>query len=264
LLAFVLSFAVAQIRAEDPVNAVELYEAVEAGQVSIKFIPASAVKANVLIENMTDRVMHIELPDAIAAVPVLAQLGLGQNAGQNGGGAQTQGVGGGLNAGNGMQPGRGFGNGFGNAAGNNPQRGQADGFGMGLMRLAPQQTRKLTATTVCLEQGKPEPHPRIAYQMIPIEGFTSDAGVIELCRRLGRGEVEPQAAQAAAWHLANELTWEQLAQLNRIESRYLGNVRFFTPSELARAKEVVESLSQPPTDSVVSDDAPVGEVVSSR
>ncbi len=113
--------------ADDTVSAVELFEAMNAGQVSVKFIPTNAAKANVLIENLTDQVLHIELPDAIAAVPVLAQFGpaaAGGDGGNNGGG-QTQGVGGGLNAGNGMQ-GQGFGNAFGQrGGGNNAGRGGA-------------------------------------------------------------------------------------------------------------------------------------------
>jgi len=118
---------------------------------------------------------------------------------------------------------------------------------MGFMRIEPEKTRKLTATTVCLEHGKPDPHPRIAYQMIPIEKFTDNAQVVELCRQLGRHEIAQTTAQAAAWHLANGLSWEKIAGINRLESRYLGNIKFFKPAELKRAKEFVESLSMDET-----------------
>jgi hypothetical protein len=116
---------------------------------------------------------------------------------------------------------------------------------MGFMRIAPEKTRKLTARTVCLEHGKPDPNPRIAYRMIPIEEFTANTKVAELCRQLGRGELAQKTAQAAAWHLTNDLSWEKLASLNRLESKYLGNFKFFGVKDLTLAKEFVKSLSTP-------------------
>jgi hypothetical protein len=238
------------LAAQESVKAVELFDAMNSGQVAVKFIPANAAKANVLIENKTDRVLQVELPDAIAAVPVLAQFdqGFGQNGGAQNGGGQTQGVGGGFNGGNGQGQGNGFGNGGGNQFGQGNQFGAGgggNGRGMGFMRIAPKKTRKLTARTVCLEHGKPDPNPRIAYRMIPIEEFTDNVKVAELCRQLGRGEIAQKTAQAAAWHFANGLTWEKLAGINRLESRYLGNIKFFQRAELKRAKEFTESLSDP-------------------
>jgi hypothetical protein len=227
-------FACGPLAAADPVDAIALFDAIDAGQIEVKFIPADASKANVLVKNKTARMLWIKVPEAIAAVPVLAQFGqgpgqgLGQD-GQDGGGGATQGVGGALNGGG---QGNGRGNGFGNGLG----RGQAGGPGMGFMRIAPDRTRKLTATTVCLEYGKPDPQPRIAYRMIPIEAFTKDAGVVQLCRQLGRGSVDQPTAQAVAWHLTSDLPWEKLAGINRMESRYFGNIKLFKRSELERAK----------------------------
>ena len=231
----------------DNIEAVDLFEAMNAGQVAVRFIPSDAAKANVLIENKTDHVLHVELPDAFAAVPVLAQLGP-DPAGNGGGGGGTQGVGGGLNFGgpNAGRNGQAIGNGGG--GGNRFGRGGGQGIGMGVMRIAAEKTRKLTATTVCLEHGKPEPNPRIAYRMIPIEEFAGNDQVAELCRQLGRGSLAQKTAQAAAWQLANGMSWEKIATLNRIESKYLGSIKFFQPNELARAKEFVESLSTPTPD----------------
>ena len=240
------------VTAAENIDTVALFDAMEAGQIEVKFIPANAAKANVLIENKTARVLHLELPDAFAAVPVLAQFGqdpgqdpgqgFGQNGGQNGGGA-TQGVGGGLGGGQGQGNGNLFGNGGGNGFGRGG--GQGNGLRRGFMRIAPEKTRKLTATTVCLEHGKPDPRPRIAYRMIPIEEFTDNTKVIELCRQLGQGSVMQKTAQAVAWNLANGLSWEKLASINRMESRYFGNIKFFQPAELARAKQWVETLAKP-------------------
>lgn len=206
------------------VVAVDLFQAENAGDIRLRFIPTNATRANVFIINQTDRVLHLELPDAIAAVPVLAQFGggNGQFGGQAGGG--TQGVGGGFDAGQGQ--------GFG---GGNPLGGGGNAF-MGAMRIAPNKQRKIVARTVCLEHGKPEPNPKNAYLMIPVESFTDDPRIAGLCRDLAGGAIDPTAAQALAWHLSNGLSWDNLAQLNRIESRYRGNIKYFNEGTLKAAK----------------------------
>ena len=74
---------------------------------------------------------------------------------------------------------------------------------------------------------------------------------------LGRGEVPQNAAQAAAWNLANGMSWQQLAAKNRVESKYLGNQRFFSRLELALAVRITgeatnraqQSQSEKPTES---------------
>ncbi|GAA5507044.1 hypothetical protein [Novipirellula caenicola] len=235
------------VAANEPAVSIALFEAIDSKQVSVQFIALDANRANVLIENNTNHVLHLELPDAIAAVPVLAQFGFGGQqqagfgaaqgqAGQSGG---NQSVGGGFQQG-GQQGGNAFGNNFGNVGGGNAR--QNDGFGMGFMRIAPQKTRKLVATTVCLEQGKPEPNAKVKYRMVPIEQYTQDARLIELCRQLALKNVSQNVAQAVAWHYANGLTWEKLGKLNRIESRYLGNVPMFRAQELKDAKTLAEAL----------------------
>ena len=220
----------------------ELFRAVDENLIDAKFIPQNAAKANLLLRNNTNEVLHIQLPQAFAAVPVLAQFGNvgGQNVGGNdgfngggGGGGASQGVGGGVNAGQGQGPGMG--------------QGQGLQFG-GLMRIAPGKTRKMKASTVCLEHGKPDPNPRIAYRLIPIEQFSDDVRVARLCAQLARGEIKQKPAQAAAWHLANGLSWDRLAKVNRLQSRYLGSIPYFSKRELKDARTLTASL-QVPTDS---------------
>lgn len=164
VLVVLFVFVPSAVRADDSEVAVDLFDAMKAGDLNVRFIPANAAKANVLIENKTDRVLHVSLPDAIAAVPVLAQLGPGiggpaAGPGGGGGGGGSQAVGGALNGGN---------------AARDAGGGGKNGFGLGFMRIAPQKTRKLKATTVCLEHGKRDPHPRMAYQMIPVNQIHSE------------------------------------------------------------------------------------------
>lgn len=211
-----------QVNAEDSV--VDLFEAVDRGDVNVRFIPLNAERANVVITNQTNQPLQLRLPEAIAAVPILGQFGQNQNPNQNqnqGGGA-SQSVGGGFNKGNGQ----GLGNG-------------QNGFGMGVMRVAPGKTRKLQANTVCLEHGKPDPKPNIAYRMIPIESYTDDPTVIQVCQQLGSGKIPQQVAQAIVWHRANGLPWNQLADLNRMQSLYRGNIKYFRPKDLTSAKSYV-------------------------
>ena len=226
----------------------DLFQAANDDLLAVRFIPKNAVAATVLVTNKTNQFLDVQLPDAFAGVPVLAQFGQnfgGQNAGgqnggvrgfdfggQNNGGGNTQAVGGAFNGG-----GQGQGMQFG---------------GGGAMRIPPGRTLKLKATTVCLEHGKREPNPRIAYKLIPIEGVTTDKRVASLCGQLSRGEVKQNTAQAVAWYLVNGLSWKQLAKVNRIESRYLGNVPMFTTRELNKARAVVAALAplapaKPPT-----------------
>ena len=225
-------------------SAIDLFQAAADEQIGLRFIPIDASRGNLLIDNQTGELLTIKLPDAFAAVPVLAQFGQ-QGFGQQGGGQQggggggaSQAVGGGLDQGGGGQN-------FGQ------NQGQGNRQVGGFMRIAPNRPRKVKAITVCLEHGKPEPNPRIKYTIMPIGDYTEDKRVAKLCSSLARRDISQNAAQAAAWHLANGLDWEKIAKLNRVESKYLGNIRFFRSKEITAAKKFIESFA-PPTTSVTS------------
>ena len=85
------------------------------------------------------------------------------------------------------------------------------GGGMGMFNVAPEKVGQFDVPVVCLEHGKPDPRPSIPYEIKPLESFTTTTGVHELCQMLGTGQVDQRAAQAAAWHLNNGMTWEALA-----------------------------------------------------
>ncbi|NND95949.1 MAG: hypothetical protein HKN47_01315, partial [Pirellulaceae bacterium] len=94
------------------------------------------------------------------------------------------------------------------------------GGGGGFMRVPPERMKKVSVTTVCLEHGKPDPNPKMAYKMVPLEQFTDNPQVRVLCEALGYGQVTQNTAQAAAWHLMDDMSWQQLAKKNRVESKY--------------------------------------------
>jgi hypothetical protein len=223
---------------DDAINA-GLFEAMDAGQVDVKIIPLDATKANVLIKNMTDKPLHLRLPEAFASVPILAQgmMGGGMGGGGMGGGGMGGGGGGGGQAGGGGMGGGGMG-------GGGMGGGGMGGGGGGFMRVPPERMKKLSVTTVCLEHGKPDPNPKMAYKMVPLEQFTDNPRVRVLCEALGYGQVTQNTAQAAAWHMMDDMSWQELAAKNRVESKYVGNIPWFSHIELRTAMAVVTEATR--------------------
>ncbi len=232
---------------------VELFEAMKNGTIDVKFIPADSRSANVIIKNKTDKPLTIKLPDAFAGVQVLAQMGGMGMGGGMGGGMGMGGMGGGMGMGGGGQSMGGGMGGMGGMGGGG--MGGFGGGGMGGMggmggffNVGPEKDGKFKVTTVCLEHGKTEPNPRMKYTIQPIDTVTSDPRVIEMCKSVGRGDISQNVAQAAVWHVANGLSWEELAAKDRVRSR-LGTVKYFTPQEMNLAQaftSVVSSRTQAP------------------
>lgn len=75
----------------------------------------------------------------------------------------------------------------------------------------PGKQRVFRFATVCLEHGKPEPSPRMPYKLVTLESFSQDPRLPVVMAALAGGQVSQKAAQAAAWHIANGLSWERLA-----------------------------------------------------
>jgi hypothetical protein len=111
--------------------------------------------------------------------------------------------------------------------------------GMGMMRVAPAKTEKMSVATLCLEHGKLDPRPKMTYKLVPLEMVNADPKVAEVCKMLATNRVAQNTAQAAAWHLTDEMDWRELAAKNRVESRYTGNIPFFNMVELRQAMVVV-------------------------
>ena len=205
------------------VETVELFQAIEAGDIEVKLILQSSKGGNVIFENKTKKPLSIKLPDAFAGVPVLAQLGGGGfgggGGGLGGGGGGGQGVGGG-------------GGGFGGGGQGGGGGGFGGGGGGGVFNVGPEKIRKIKVVTVCLEHGKTEPNPRMEYEIRPIETFTENPEVIALCKLVGTGRIDQHSAQAAAWHLANGMSWRELA--SKIGKKHLnGGVEpYFTMRQI--------------------------------
>jgi hypothetical protein len=249
--------------AESSIVAIELFEAMRRDAIKVRFIPQSAVLAVVYFENLGSAPIDLRLPAAFGAVHVLAQPGGGYGGGAFGGGGGLAGAGaGGLaGAGGGQGLGGGFGGGIGGGAGGgiggglggafNGVGGGVGGFGgggglnAGFFRLEPGKVRKLSLNTVCLEHGKPDPNPRMIYRLVPLQRVNDDPAIEQVCQLLGAGNVQPAVAQAAAWHLANGLSWDTLRHKNRHESKFTGNISWFSSAELELAWELSQRCRAP-------------------
>jgi hypothetical protein len=203
----------------DP-QTVEFFQAMKEGKLNVKFIPLSDKAANVLIQNKTDKPLNVKLPEAFAGVPVLAQMG-----GMGGGGMGGMGVGG---------MGQGMGGGMGGRGGG--MGGGGMGGGGGIFNVAPEKAGKLTVSCLCLDHGKPNPTPRMAYKIVPATEYVKNSAVIELLKLFGRGKIDHAAAQAATWNMNNHLSWQTLANKKIFSRRYVGgSIPYFRQSELRLA-----------------------------
>ncbi len=208
---------------------VEMFAAIESGDIEVMLIPKDAKQANVVVTNKTKKPLSVKMPEAFAGVPVLAQFGGG---GLGGGGLGGGGLGGGLGGGGNQGVGGGFGGG-GLGGGGLGGGGLGGGGGAGgFFNVEPEKARKVKVAVMCLEHGKKDPNLNVKYQIVPIDTFTDKAEVIEVCKMLGRGEVDQVAAQAAVWNLANEISWQELAAKVGVKHLNGSTEPFFTLAQI--------------------------------
>lgn len=210
---------------------VDLFEAMEAGEVTSKVIAKNSLGGNLLIANNTDEPLNVKVPNGFVVLPSAQMMG-GMMGGMGGMGGGMMGGMGGMG---GMQA---AGGGMGGMGGGGMGGGGMGGGGMGLFSVPPQKTVSLSYTSVCLEHGKKEPNPRVEYAIIPTEKFTQDPMLIALVEMVGTGKLDSSSAQAAAWHLANGMSWQELATktYNRVAAP---NVPYFHPAQLMTAQNIV-------------------------
>lgn len=226
---------------------VALFDGMDEGKFEVTVIAKDEKEGNVLIENKTDKPLTVVLPDAIVGVPVLKQFG-GVGMGVGGGG--VGGVGGqGQNqfGGAGGQQNQGFGGGFGGGGGGGGFGGGGfggggfggGGLGGGFFSIPPEKVVRVPYTSVCLNHGKAEPTPKTPYRLVRVESYTSDAALQELIRMVGTGRIDKTSAQAAAWHLTDKMSWQQLASKEVEQLGGQGNLPYFTRGQLQQAQTLV-------------------------
>jgi hypothetical protein len=211
-----------------PAVTIGMFEGMKKGNLDVKFFPRNSREAQIVIKNNTDQPLTVQLPEAFAGVPVLAQAaGAGAGTRTTGNKSnQNQGVGGGGGPGGGVRP----------LGGNNG--------GGGAFNVPPEKVIKVKVAVVCLDHGKDEPNAHIPYEIRPIETYSSDPAVQELCKLLGSGTVDQRAAQAAAWHLANHMSWEELADMKRFPHLPAYTKPYFSPDEIRSAMLVSDKATK--------------------
>ena len=223
-------------------ESVEMFDAIDHGEVEVIIRATSASKSNLIVKNTTDKPLAIVMPDAFSAVPVLrqgfgGQGGFGGGGGRGGGGGgfggQQQGIGGGFGGG-------GQGGGFGGGGG----RGGGLGGGGGVFNIPAGRLGKVSVNTVCLEEGKPDPKSRIEYKIQPLADLNDDPKIFEMVRMLANDEIAQPAVQAAAWNVTDGLSWQELLVKNRVELMDGSFERYFRPDHVRLAQQVVTVAGQ--------------------
>jgi len=240
--------------AKSEAKTVELFDAMEQELVSVEFIGKDATEANIIFRNKGNEPVNLIMPATFGAVPVLAQFG-GGGGGLGGGGGGLGGGGGGFGGGaggfggggqGGVGGGQGVGGGFGGGGqggggfGGGGLGGQGGGGGGGFFRVEPDRPRKMTVATVCLNHGKADPNPRMKYKLVRLAEVNDSMVVEGICRGLASGKVSQNVAQAAAWNVANGLSWEELVRKPRVVSDYTGVEMFFSKFEVQSAMRLTE------------------------
>ncbi len=221
-------------KVDESLDHLDVFEGIEKGVLDVKMIPKDAMGGNMLIENKGDKPLNVDFPGAFIGKQVLKQFG-GGGGGQQGGGQQ----GGGQGGGGGQQQGGGGGGGQqggGGGFGGGGQQGGGGGGG-GFFSVPADKVVRVTYRSVCLEHGKAEPTSRMTYRIAKVEEFSSDPILTEILSMVSDGKLDPQAGQAATWHLTDKMSWEQLAaksipHVGRPASPY------FSAETLARAKNI--------------------------
>lgn len=221
-------------------NVVELFDGIEQKVLDVTVIADNDLSVNIFFANKTDRPVTVKLPAAVAAVQVLKQQpGLpGQPGAANGagpaqnGGQQAQPVGLGLG-----QPGQGN-NQQGPGGNNNQPRGNR-----ALFSIPAEKVVQLSTKGLCLAHGKPNPRPRLTYELARLETVNNNPALAEVIQSYARNDVTSPVAQAAVWHLADSLSWQNLAakQNNRLGRP---DTPYFTRSQIDAAKQLIEKAKE--------------------
>ncbi len=199
---------------------VDLFAAAATGQIQARLIVRDANHCRLEVQNCGDTPLSVQLPEAFAGTPVLAQQTSAAAIG-NPGATQALGT---------APPATLF-----------PANSTS-----AFLNVPPEATGQLTLRSVCLERYKKGPSPRIPYEVKPLSQITDKPEVCELCRMLSCDDVDLRPVQAAVWHVNNNLDWDRL--LRRFVTSPLPDPAHFTQMELLGAAATgVGSASGGPT-----------------
>ena len=122
--------------------------------------------------------------------------------------------------------------------------GQQGGGGGGFFSVPPERVISVPFYSVCLEHGKPEPTSSSRYKLVPVEQVSKDPVLYELLTVVGTGKVDSQAAQAAAWHLTDKMSFQQLAAKAMTHLGGLPQTPYFSQAQLQGAQQLLALSAQ--------------------
>ncbi len=243
---------------------VPLFDGEAADQFTIRMQPINAFQSNAFVTNTTATPLTVAIPKAVVGVHVLPQFGQGNGFfGQQNGNGNNQ-FGQGQDAGNGgqgvggvmnmLQPGgmnqnqqgQGFpGNGFPSVPPEWADRKDLSQFA-GFATIPPGKMVQFGLKSVCLNYGRPEPMSKMTYRLISVEKYTTDPVLAELLESYSP-RVDQDAMQAAAWHVANGMNWNQISHLP-LRSLVATSAKVFQTKDVQAARQLVEAAKQRATE----------------
>lgn len=204
-------------KAIDGLPVVPLFELLKAAQVDARLVHKDESSGNLFVDNKFEKSINVQMPEAFVGVHVLNQ-GFFDNQNQNSqSGGQSQG-----------------GQTTGGGASNSSQNGP------GIFSVPPGKVVRIPVKTVCLEHGRPTPASRMEYRIFPVERFSKDPALFELLTAVADGKHSQKVAQAAAWYMASDKSWKQLAAMKFRRSGGLPDRPEFTQSQLVSARNLAE------------------------
>lgn len=206
----------------------ELFQAIKDGKVEAKVVARDPHHVRVFLKNPAKNPVSVKLPDVLAARPILAQ------------GFFNPGGGGG---------GQGFG--FNSSSSSTPAPQAVGGATPGttarsggtVFNIPPESVREMRLDTLCLEHGKPNPKSSVSYELVKLEDVCREPAVESLLIRYGRGDLDRDVVQAAAWNLANGLAWRDLQNMTEPVA---GNAvkPVYSADQLQAARRLAEGAKQ--------------------
>lgn len=235
--------AIRQLSLDPEAPVVDLFQGEQDGKLGLRMVAQNPKSGLVFVTNRSPESLTVAVPKAVIGVHILPQFGQLQGPGNQNGFGQANGLGNNQAGGGGL--GQNTGGTLSPMGGNQGFPGLQNGAnglnpaGNGFFSIPPGKTVQLQLNSVCLSYGRPDPTPAMKYKLVRLEDQVSDPALQELLAGINE-RTDRDAVQAAAWHLANGLSWSQIAQLS--EQRLPGVVtRMFSPADVRNAQSLVET-----------------------
>ena len=226
------------VKVNSSLEHIDVFAGIEQGVLDVKMIPNDAMGGNMLIENKGEKPLNVDFPAAFIGKQVLKQFGGGFGGGGQQGGFGGGGQQGGLGGQGAQTQGGGFGGGQQGGFGGGGFGGQqGGGGGGGFFSVPPDRIVRVAYRSVCLEHGKPDPSSRMTYRIGKVEEFSNDPVLEETLKLVASGQLDPQAGQAATWHLSNKMSWQELAAKS-IPHIGRPSTPYFSAETLSRAQNI--------------------------